>query len=110
MFCYPSEPSDFIVLAADWQSLIIGGGFAYYCDDGCLVTKIDSGKYTLTTKDGSSNTFGNGAFMITDAGSTLTWANNVVFTKDACPEEGIFSSFLKNKFMFFELIRHFSTS
>jgi len=85
MFCFPSNPSMSVNLAADMQSLVIGGGFAYHCDNGCVVTSAGSGEYTLTANDGSRNPFGNGAFTI--AGSTLTWANNVVFTKDACPQE-----------------------
>ena len=88
MFCFPSNPSMIVNLAADMQSLVIGGGFAYHCDNGCVVTSHGSGEYGLTANDGSPNPFGNGAFDI--AGSTLTWANNVVFTKDACPQESIF--------------------
>ena len=76
------------------QSLVIGGGYAYQCDDGCVVTDHGSGEYGLTTNDGSLIPFGNGAFNI--EGSTLTWANNVVFTKDACPQEGIFKKFTKD--------------
>ena len=79
-----------VLLAADKESLEIGGPFASYCDNGCVVTKQGSGEYGLTQEDGSPNPFGNGAFLI--QGSTLTWRNNVVFTKDACPQEGIFNT------------------
>jgi hypothetical protein len=83
-YCWPNDASTNVVLADDMQSLVIAGGFAYHCDDGCVVTEQGSGEYILTKYDGSPNTFGAGAFTI--AGSTLTWANNVVFTKDDCPE------------------------
>ena len=77
---------EYVVLSADMQSLTIGGPHAGNCDDGCIVTEVSSGSYTLTNNDGLADTYGAGAFDI--VGSTLTWATNAVYTKDACPLEG----------------------
>jgi len=88
MFCWPNNPSFNVLLAADRQSLIFGGAYAHFCNDGCVVTDHGSGEYGLTKHDGSSNSFGGGAFTI--AGSTLTWATTLVFTKDACPQEATY--------------------
>ena len=66
------------------QSLTIGGPWAGNCDDGCIVTTVTSGSYILTNNDGIADPYGGGAFDI--VGSTLTWANGAVYTKDACPQ------------------------
>ena len=97
MFCYPASPIHYVIFSADMQSLAIGGPQASNCDDGCIVTEVSSGSYTLTNNDGTSDTYGGGAFSI--SGSTLTWKNNLVFTVDACIIEG--------KMQYFFIYLHF---
>merc|ERR1719210_1558923 len=81
-YCYIEDPSIYIILADDLQSLEVGGQHANICDNGCVVTETSPNTYTLTDNSGSRLAWGSGGFSIED--STLTWVNKVVFTKEAC--------------------------
>jgi hypothetical protein len=76
-YVYGADPSHYVTMAADLQTLEI---CEEYAEGGNIVTEISPQSYTLTNEDGDRNPYGTGCFSIEDG--ALKWKDKRVYMKD----------------------------